>query len=368
MATGERDPLRVVIADDSEEQRQLLKALLTTSGFQVVAEAADGDAAVEAVRVMRPDIALLDLSMPVKDGLEATMIIKAEWPEIWVVMLSSHLASEAEDRARAAGVDIYLEKGIDFPELVAALEQLGARDSTDQLELPRRRPRPAPPQSDEFVSFVIHELRTPVAVIEGFASTLASSLEKFDPDAIVKTADAIRRSTRNLTALVDSFRDVRALETGTLTLRLEEADLAGLTEETVEDLRQIAGAHPLSFKATGVVPATIDIVRVRQVLINLVQNAAKFSEREAPIDVGVGAVNGQAAFWVHDDGSGVLEENRSQLFEKYSRFDEHVPGTGLGLFLSRGIARAHGGDLVHLPRDSGGSTFLATFGPTTAPD
>lgn len=363
MPAGERGPLRVVVADDVPEQRLMLEVSLSAAGLQVVAMAPNGRAAVEAVRIHRPDIALLDLNMPLTDGLEATRAIRREWPETKIVILSSQLAAEMEAPALAAGADLYLEKGVPLPELVETLEQLAGSRLANALERPRRKPRPVPAQSDEFVSFVVHELRTPVAVIEGFAATLVSSLERFDQETIIATADAIRRSTKNLTALVDSFRDVRALETGTLSLVLDSVDLAEMAAETVSDLRQVTAPHPLHCQSAATVPARLDVVRVRQVIVNLVLNAAKFSPPESPIEVAAGTSNGQAALRVQDRGPGVPLESVPELFDKYTRFNKKVPGTGLGLYLSRGIARAHGGDLVYRPREGGGATFLASFGP-----
>jgi signal transduction histidine kinase len=366
MPAGERDPLRVVIADDVQEHRLLLEVALSASGLQIVASAADGQAAVEAVRIHRPDVALLDLNMPLKDGLEATTVIRREWPETKVVILSSEPAAEREADARSVGAQLYLEKGIPIPELIEALEKVAGAGGIETLERPRRKPRPAPAQSDEFVSFVVHELRTPVAVIEGFAATLIASLERFDQETIIATADAIRRSTKNLTALVDSFRDVRALETGTLTLVLDDVDLADLVAETTSDLRQVTAPHPLHCQSEASVPTSLDVVRVRQVIVNLILNAAKFSPAESPIEVAAGSVKGQAALRVQDRGPGIPEDSIAELFDKYTRFQKAVPGTGLGLYLSRGIARAHGGDLVYKPREGGGSTFLATLGPLSA--
>ena len=111
---------RVLIVDDRTQTREGLKALLATApAVQVVGEAADGKEAIDLLEEYRPDVVLMDASMPVMDGLEATRLVKAQWPEVRVVVLTIHPALRAE--ALAAGADVFLVKGCPAGELLAAI-------------------------------------------------------------------------------------------------------------------------------------------------------------------------------------------------------------------------------------------------------
>lgn len=113
-------PIRVFIVDDRLSSRNGLRALLVTQpGIEIVGEAADGQEAIQFVEQYRPDVVLMDVRMPVIDGLEATRIIKGRWPEVKVIVLSMYLSYQAE--ALAAGADVFLVKGCTTEDLFQAI-------------------------------------------------------------------------------------------------------------------------------------------------------------------------------------------------------------------------------------------------------
>jgi DNA-binding NarL/FixJ family response regulator len=115
-----KKPCKVLIVDDWIQTREGLKALLATApAVQVVGEAADGRDAMHLIEVRQPDVVLMDASMPVMDGLEATWLVKAHWPQIRVIILTIHTGLRAE--ALAAGADAFLVKGCPADELLAAI-------------------------------------------------------------------------------------------------------------------------------------------------------------------------------------------------------------------------------------------------------
>ena len=125
MVTRER-PVRAVVIDDARDIRELLSTVLTRSGMDVVGEAGDGQAGVELVRAERPDVVLLDLAMPVMDGVEALPLIRALVPDARIIVLSA-FSGAVRDQVLDWGADGYLVKGTPLKKIVAYIEaSLGA--------------------------------------------------------------------------------------------------------------------------------------------------------------------------------------------------------------------------------------------------
>ena len=121
VATRER-PIRAVVIDDTRDIRDLLSMVLTRSGMEVVGEAGDGQAGVEVVRAERPDVVLLDLAMPIMDGVEALPIIRELVPDARIIVLSA-FAGAVKEQVLDWGADGYLEKGTPLKKVVAYIEE-----------------------------------------------------------------------------------------------------------------------------------------------------------------------------------------------------------------------------------------------------
>ena len=191
---------------------------------------------------------------------------------------------------------------------------------------------------------VAHELRTPISVSKGYAITIRDSATEMDPDTLKRCCDAIVRSLTSAQAILESLGETRSLESGSVQLDLSKVPVGDFVVETVRDLDQLIQPHKLSTVIKSDGPAWLDRMKVRQIISNLLSNAAKFSPPDAPIllEVDVAAA---VRICVIDRGPGIAPDKMEKLFQKYERLDSDVKGTGLGLYISRGLARAHGGDL-----------------------
>ena len=205
-----------------------------------------------------------------------------------------------------------------------------------------------------------HELRTPIHVIHGFAQLLAQDLDGED-DSRRSAVEAIVRQAEEMTAMVDSLVDARAVDTGTLRIDHDLVDLSGLVGQLCEDLRHTLGDHPLRLVAPGRADVVGDAGRLRQIVTNLLVNAAKFAPGATPIDLVVTSHGPWVTVNVRDRGPGVAPDQVGSLFRKFSRLGSSRPGTGLGLYLARGLARAHGGDLRYRDAPGGGADFELTI-------
>jgi len=211
------------------------------------------------------------------------------------------------------------------------------------------------------LSALIHELSAPITVIEGFVELLSVPRDELDDETYERAVDAIRRNASYLRGLMSAFSDARRIDVDSLDLNLAPTDVAALVNDATESLRALIEPHPLVVDAKPGAGADIDPVRVRQTVINLVQNAAKFSDPEQPIEVSVQPVGDLICVTVVDHGHGIAPDDRERVFGKFTRLLRDAPGTGLGLYISRGIARAHGGDLVLEDSGPTGSRFVLTL-------
>lgn len=212
-------------------------------------------------------------------------------------------------------------------------------------------------RSSEVLSRAAHELRTPLAVIRGFAAILQTSLQELDHEVSKKSADAIVRSSIQLQALIDSMLVIEAVETDGIRLDLSDWELGDIALETIRDLQPLLARHEVRTSIRDGVWVRVDAAKIRQVLTNLLTNAVKFSEAGTGIRVSVVRKDSMGYVLVEDNGKGIPHDDLEALFAKYERLGSGEKGTGLGLYIARSLARAHGGNLKAYSDGGSGSRF-----------
>ncbi len=225
---------------------------------------------------------------------------------------------------------------------------------------------------DEFISVASHELRGPLTVIRGQAQLLLRQLRRQEKQGelsadmlhILESVESIEVQTARLNDLVNDLLDVSRIQSGKLTLHRGPVDLMTLVSKVVQHWKPASASHTLILEAmpTGEVVGYWDGKRVEQILNNLLGNAVKYSPEggKVTVRVQVDSRNKQALLEVQDEGMGIPPEASSHLFERFYRAGNvsNISGTGLGLYISRQLATAHGGDLwASSPGLEQGSTF-----------
>ncbi|HVM53305.1 MAG TPA: sensor histidine kinase [Acidimicrobiales bacterium] len=201
---------------------------------------------------------------------------------------------------------------------------------------------------EEFTSIVSHELRTPVAGLMGFLQT---TIDHWDSMGEADRRRAVGRAFSNARALQTLTSDVldsAAIEARTLTYRFETVDLRSCIAEATATLIDAAPERPVNV-STPVEPVAVraDALRIRQVLNNLLDNAAKSSAPDAPIDVELSTADGTATVTVRDRGPGIAVGEQDRIFGKFTRGRAGISrGTGLGLYISQHIVEAHRGTIT----------------------
>lgn len=223
-----------------------------------------------------------------------------------------------------------------------------ARDGTDPWSL-----------LEDFASVIGHELRTPIGVVKGAAETALAHAHELDAEELSSLLQTVARNADLALLLVDRIGLARDVEQGTVDLAREPVDLAVLVTESVSDLTHVVlGGHAVEVDAPGAVSISGDPTALREIVFNLLSNAAKYGARGAPIAVSVRRTGGEAHVVVRNHGGRVMPSETEHIFEKFFQSDPGSPGSGLGLYISRGLARAHGGDLRVQPAYDEGSEFV----------
>jgi PAS domain S-box-containing protein len=218
---------------------------------------------------------------------------------------------------------------------------------------------------DEFVAIATHELRTPLSALQLQLASLQRALDRgqpLPPERLHQGLQAARKQADRLNHLISHLFDVARITAGRLELEREEVDLTALAQRLLgrmEDVLVAAGCAPV-VHAGGPVLARVDKLRVEQVLMNLLSNAMKYAPGQ-PVELSVEAENGHAVLAVRDWGPGIPREAHARVFERFERASgSHARASlGLGLYISRQIARAHGGELsVEDPQGGPGARFV----------
>jgi signal transduction histidine kinase len=258
----------------------------------------------------------------------------------WMLSLGATTVGYAEDERRAAALvgeqaSLALHTGSLLEAERATVDRL---TEIDQLK-------------STFVAAVSHELRTPLTAILGFAELLA---EEIEAPMLVAHLDDLRSEGAVLESLIGNLLDTSRLEAGLLRLNLHPIDLTATLRRAIE---VVGHGHPSRdvrmFVVDDAGPVVGDGERLRQVFINLIENAAKYSPASGVIDVTVAAEHdssgtGWIEVTVDDEGPGIPEGDRLRVFERFRRLaaDEASPGTGIGLYVVKAVVEAHGGTVT----------------------
>ena len=214
---------------------------------------------------------------------------------------------------------------------------------------------------DEFIAVVSHELRTPLASVYGAAMTLQRS--ELDPTTRRSMLEIVYRESARLARLVDQVLWASRLESGRAAAAAESLDAASVAHDVVQAARaRLPENVTLDFSAAADTPPVAgDVDKIRQVLVNLVENAVKYSPDGGRVEVGVDRSGRFVRFTVTDEGLGIPAGEQRRIFEKFHRLDPNqtrgVGGTGLGLYISDELVRLMHGQIWVTSEVGKGSSF-----------
>jgi len=306
---------------------------------------------------------------PLRIGLLTAALVSAP-----LVLLVQHIRHESLDPVAIviAGIAIALLVIARLVGILRALERIrererSARADAEQAQMLLARQNEqlveADRLKDEFVALISHDLRTPLTSIMGYVELALEEVgDPLDPERR-GYLEVVSRSSERLLRLVDDLLFVARVQAGRLALERSRLDLCAIAAQAVEEARPRAEGKQLalSFTGGGEVLLEADKGRLFQLLDNLISNAIKFTPEGGQIRVGVLQRDDAAVLEVSDTGIGLGPGEADLVFDRFFRSSrvvaQQVPGTGLGLFISRAIVEAHGGTIAVSSREGGGTTF-----------
>jgi signal transduction histidine kinase len=374
---------RILLADDNADMRDYVSRLLEQH-YDVEA-VGDGQAALDAALRRVPDLVLADVMMPRLDGFGLLRALREDerTRALPVVLLSARAGEEARIGGMTAGADDYLVKPFSARELlarvaahlqIARLRRAAAqreRTLREEAERARAAAEDANKVKASFLATMSHELRTPLNAILGYADLLHAEIAGPLTSDHKKQIERVQMAARHLLRIIEEILRFSRIEAGREELWIEAVDLTALTLDTCKLVEPLAAQKQLQFDYD--MPPGVHIYsdagKVRQILLNLLSNAIKFTER-GRVRLTFSERQGFVVFEIHDSGIGVAPDQQSRIFEPFHQVVQggfrSQGGTGLGLSVSRELARLLGGEITLTSVPGQGSTFSVRV-PTGAP-
>jgi len=217
----------------------------------------------------------------------------------------------------------------------------------------------------DFHSMIAHDLRSPMSVIQGYVSLMATGKTGAVNDTQMEFLGSVNRKITEMTALLNDFLDISKIDAGFVNLKCRDMDLGELINDVVSDLEPIAAGSDVSLDVA--VPADrvhvqADPLRITQILRNLVSNAIKYNVESGWIRLTVVPMDGWAQVSISDGGIGMTPEELAVLFEPYTRGSSQrkIRGVGLGVVIVKRLVESHGGEVTVTSVPGKGSTFTFT--------
>ncbi|AFY42699.1 ATP-binding protein [Nostoc sp. PCC 7107] len=278
---------------------------------------------------------------------------------------------KALDSQRAENSHLWLVLGTDVTEQQQLCKELAAKNA-DLIQLNRLK--------DEFLACISHELKTPLTAVLGLSRLLIDQQLGELNERQARYAGLIHQSGRHLMSVVNDILDLTRMETGQMELALTPLNIQAVCDRAQAEVTAIHTHSSKTLPSSPSVPKftltmepgleqmVADELRLRQMLVHLLSNAFKFTETSGEIGLRVSRWEGWIAFTIWDTGIGIPEHQQHLIFQKFQQLENPLTrqfeGTGLGLVLTRALARLHGGDVSFLSQEGKGSQFTLLLPPS----
>jgi signal transduction histidine kinase len=375
MKEAAMDPVSILIVDDEAPQMRAICDTLKDHGYAAMGFTSGVEALAE-VRPGRFSLLLADMTMPAMDGITLLQTAIARDPDlVGIIMTGAGTIASAVEAMKAGAFDYLLKPfklSVILPVLARALAMRRLRlENADLQQRVRERTAELEAANAELETFsysISHDLRAPLRAINGFSDMLVSDHGALLPAEARRLLERIVANAGRMDQLILDL--LRFSRIGRQSLVRAPVDMAALVAEVVEEQRR-EDPGPAEVRIGDLPPCSADPSLVRQVWVNLISNAIKYSRPVAQpvIEVGCTRDGGEDIYQVRDNGVGFDPAFADRLFGVFSRLhtDQQFAGTGVGLSIVRRIVQRHGGRIWAEAQVDQGATFRFTLPPEREP-
>jgi two-component system sensor histidine kinase/response regulator len=356
----------VMVIDDDEIMRLSCEQILKKVGYHVETFG-NGHEGIERLKVVRPQLLVVDIKMPELDGFEVIKIVRKIDPDLVIVVITGYATIETAVDAMKAGAYDFLPKPFTPSELRLIIDRAFERwRLIKEAQLLRRQKEEV---ERKFVTLVSHQLKGPIGAVKQYLDVLLFTCKDELPE---KALEWITRSQLRLGEMLTIIQDWLALakiDRGALCERNRTTDLAQIVENVVREQRHLPGSGSVTIDTSftpGLPPIAGDPVSLTMLVGNLVGNAIKYNRPGGSVSVSIASEGAKAKLEVKDTGIGIPREFLPHLFEEFYRVrtpdTEHIPGTGLGLVICKKIVSELGGS-IEVESEEGSCTKITVILP-----
>jgi two-component system, sensor histidine kinase and response regulator len=370
------ETLRLLVVDDETGMRLAVARVLNTYTVRLgdsgehqvnfaVETAETGEEALEKMAKSEPDLMLLDMKLPGMSGIDVLREVHERHYHTLTLMITAYATLETAIEATKRGAHDFLPKPFTPDDLRTAI-----RRAVRHYVIEREARRLAVEKRQvrfQFISVLGHELKAPLAAVEGFLQILRDGTAGNDPQVIARVVDRALARTEGMRKLIVDLLNLTRIESGQKRRELAPVDLREVAVSSIETVSASAAGRNIAVElhAPDTASLTADRSEIEIIFNNLVSNAVKYNRDDGRVDVTIEPLDGGWTIRVADTGIGMSEDECARLFQEFVRIKNdktrNIAGTGLGLSIVKKLAQFYAGDATVTSEPGVGSTFTVTL-------